>query len=84
MCGTRGSHEDVYLVCIMKSGVWMSSREVIKELLKHGWFEVAQVGSHKQFRHENKVGRVTVPHPKRDIPVGTLKSIEKQAGIKLS
>ena len=62
----------------------MSSREVIKELLRNGWFEVAQVGSHKQFKHANKIGRVTVPHPKRDIPVGTLKSIEKQAGIKLS
>ena len=62
----------------------MSSREVIKELLKNGWFEVAQVGSHKQFKHASKAGRVTVPHPKRDLPVGTLKSIEKQAGIKLS
>ena len=62
----------------------MSSLEVIRELLKNGWFEVAQVGSHKQFKHASKVGRVTVPHPKRDLPVGTLKSIEKQAGIKLS
>ena len=57
---------------------------MIKELLKDGWFEVAHVGSHKQFKHASKNGRVTVPHPKRDIPVGTLKSIEKQAGIKLT
>lgn len=62
----------------------MSSREVIKKLLEHGWFEVTQAGSHKQFKHLSKAGRVTVPHPKRDIPVGTLKSIEKQAGIKFS
>jgi predicted RNA binding protein YcfA (HicA-like mRNA interferase family) len=62
----------------------VDSREVIKELKKDGWFEVAQAGSHKQFKHGSKPGRVTVPHPKRDIPVGTLKSIEKQAGIKLS
>jgi predicted RNA binding protein YcfA (HicA-like mRNA interferase family) len=75
---------DVYLVCIIYLGVGMSSREVIRELLKNGWFEVAQVGSHKQFKHADRVGRVTVPHPKRDLPVGTLKSIEKQAGIKLS
>jgi predicted RNA binding protein YcfA (HicA-like mRNA interferase family) len=61
----------------------MSSREVIRRLLDDGWFEVAQVGSHVQFKHAAKTGRVTVPHPKRDIPVGTLKSIEKQAGIKL-
>jgi predicted RNA binding protein YcfA (HicA-like mRNA interferase family) len=61
----------------------MSSREVIRRLLDDGWFEVAQVGSHVQFKHEMKLGRVTVPHPKRDLPMGTLKSIEKQAGIKL-
>jgi predicted RNA binding protein YcfA (HicA-like mRNA interferase family) len=41
-----------------------------------------QVGSHKQFKHAVKKGRVTVPHPKRDIPIGTLQSIEKRAGIK--
>ena len=62
----------------------MNSREVIKKLHEDGWFEVNQVGSHKQFKHASKVGRVTVPDPKRDIPVGTLKSIEKQAGIKLA
>jgi predicted RNA binding protein YcfA (HicA-like mRNA interferase family) len=61
----------------------MSSREVIRQLLMQGWLEVAQVGSHKQFKHPARPGRVTVPYPKRDIPVGTLKSIEKQAGIKL-
>jgi predicted RNA binding protein YcfA (HicA-like mRNA interferase family) len=61
----------------------MNSRDVIKELRKDGWYEVNQVGSHKQFRHATKRGRVTVPHPKRDIPMGTLQSIEKQAGIKL-
>jgi predicted RNA binding protein YcfA (HicA-like mRNA interferase family) len=61
----------------------MHSREVIKLLQKDGWYEVNQVGSHKQFRHPTKKGRVTVPHPNRDIPMGTLKSIEKHAGIKL-
>jgi predicted RNA binding protein YcfA (HicA-like mRNA interferase family) len=61
----------------------MHSRDVIKELKKDGWYEVNQVGSHMQFKHSRKKGRVTVPHPNRDIPMGTLKSIEKQAGIKL-
>lgn len=61
----------------------MNSRDVIKALEKDGWYEVNQTGSHKQFKHATKKGRVTVPHPKRDIPIGTLKSIEKQAGIKL-
>ena len=61
----------------------MHSRDVIKELKRDGWYEVNQVGSHKQFKHSTKKGRVTVPYPNRDIPIGTLKSIEKQAGIKL-
>ena len=61
----------------------MNCRDVIKELKKHGWYEVAQVGGHKQFKHATKKGRVTVPHPSRDIPIGTLKSIEQQAGFKL-
>jgi predicted RNA binding protein YcfA (HicA-like mRNA interferase family) len=36
-----------------------------------------------QFKHAEKKGRVTVPYPKRDLRIGTLKSIEKKAGIKL-
>lgn len=44
---------------------------------------MAQKGSHVQFKHKTKRGRVTVPHPKRDIATGTLRSIEKQAQIKL-
>ena len=48
-----------------------------------GWFEVNQVGSHKQFKHPVKTGRVTVVHPNREVPIGTLRNIEKQAGIKL-
>jgi predicted RNA binding protein YcfA (HicA-like mRNA interferase family) len=59
------------------------SREVIQRLREDGWFEVAHAGSHKQFKHPTKKGRVTVVHPDRDIPIGTLKSIEKQAGIRL-
>ncbi|WJR65893.1 type II toxin-antitoxin system HicA family toxin [Neorhizobium sp. CSC1952] len=61
----------------------MKSAEVIALLRKDGWTEVGQKGSHVQFKHPHKPGRVTVPHPKRDIPLGTLRSIEKQAGLKL-
>lgn len=61
----------------------MDSREIIRRLKNDGWFEVAQVGSHKQFKHATKPGRVTVPSPRKDVPVGTLRSIEKQAGIRL-
>src|SRR3981081_2225327 len=61
----------------------MHSRDLIRQLQKDGWYEVNQGGSRKQFKHPTKKGRGTVPHPNRDIPIGTLKSIEKQAGIKL-
>jgi predicted RNA binding protein YcfA (HicA-like mRNA interferase family) len=61
----------------------MKSGDVISRLKADGWFEVATRGSHVQFKHPQKPGRVTVPHPKRDIPLGTLKSIEKQSGLKL-
>jgi predicted RNA binding protein YcfA (HicA-like mRNA interferase family) len=61
----------------------MRSREIIAALTKDGWKEVAQKGSHVQFKHPTKPGRVTVPHPERDVPIGTLKSIEKQSGLKL-
>jgi len=62
----------------------MKSTDIVKRIEADGWFKVAQKGSHIQFKHPVKPGRVTVPHPKKDIPIGTLKSIEKQAGIKLS
>ncbi|MBW2699764.1 MAG: type II toxin-antitoxin system HicA family toxin [Deltaproteobacteria bacterium] len=58
-----------------------SSSEIIKILKKNGWKEVARKGSHIQFKHESKPGRVTVPHPKRDIPAGTVSSIGRQAGV---
>ncbi|HEY9235114.1 MAG TPA: type II toxin-antitoxin system HicA family toxin [Phenylobacterium sp.] len=61
----------------------MNSRDIISALIADGWYEAAQKGSHKQFKHPTKPGRVTVPHPKRDIPTGTLRSIERQAGISL-
>ncbi|MBC7103802.1 MAG: type II toxin-antitoxin system HicA family toxin [Parvibaculum sp.] len=61
----------------------MKSGDAIKALEADGWVEVAQAGSHKQFKHSTKPGRVTVPHPKKDLPIGTLRSIEKQSGLKL-
>jgi predicted RNA binding protein YcfA (HicA-like mRNA interferase family) len=61
----------------------MRSTDVISELKADGWFQVAQKGSHVQFKHPIKRGRVTVPHPKRDISIGTLRSIERQASLKL-
>jgi predicted RNA binding protein YcfA (HicA-like mRNA interferase family) len=61
----------------------MDSREILKILKKEGWFVVNQVGSHVQLKHDKIKGRVTIPHPKKDMPKGTLNSILKQAKIKL-
>jgi predicted RNA binding protein YcfA (HicA-like mRNA interferase family) len=41
-------------------------------------------GSHLHFKHPIKRGKVTVPHPKHDLPIKTLKSIEKQSGVRLT
>jgi len=65
----------------MRINTHMDSRAVIKRLEADGWYEVAQKGSHKQFKHPTKPGRVTVVFPKKDIPIGTLRSIEKQADV---
>lgn len=59
-----------------------SSREVIKILKADGWYEVNCVGSHHQFKHPTKKGRVAVKHPDKDIPIKTLESIERQSGLK--
>lgn len=58
-----------------------TSREVIKMLEADGWFLVAVRGSHHQYKHPEKTGKVTVKHPCKAIPPATLKSIEKQSGL---
>jgi len=58
----------------------MNSRDVIKRLKREGWRLVHIKGDHHQFKHPDKPGRVTVPHPKRDLPTGTLRNIYRQAG----
>jgi predicted RNA binding protein YcfA (HicA-like mRNA interferase family) len=64
-------------------GKTVSSKVAIAAIEKAGWFEVAQDGSHKQFKHPTKPGRATVPHPNKELPIGTVKSIERQTGVKL-
>jgi hypothetical protein len=61
----------------------MSVREIIKILERDGWLLDRQRGSHRQYKHATKPGLVTVAgHPSDEISVGTLKSIQKQAGLK--
>ncbi|WP_151959306.1 type II toxin-antitoxin system HicA family toxin [Acinetobacter bereziniae] len=59
----------------------MKSLELIKIIETDGWYEVRVRGSHHHFKHPTKEGLVTVPHPKKDLPKGTVKSILKQAGL---
>lgn len=59
-----------------------NSREVIQALKADGWDVVNIVGSHHQFKHPTKPGRVTVKHPDKDIPRKTLDSIERQSGLR--
>jgi len=58
----------------------VNSRDVIRRLKAEGWTLARTKGSHRQYRHPERPGLVTVPHPKRDLPKGTLRSIAKQAG----
>lgn len=58
----------------------MNSKALIAELVADGWILIRVTGSHHHFRHPIKRGLVTVPHPKKDLPVGTVKSICRQAG----
>jgi predicted RNA binding protein YcfA (HicA-like mRNA interferase family) len=60
----------------------MSSREVIALLKTDGWQHVRTKGDHYQFAHPTKPGIVTVVHPAKDFPMGTLKSMERQSGLK--
>lgn len=61
----------------------MKVAEMLRQLYADGWFQVATRGSHRQFRHANKLGRVTVPgKPSDDLAPGTRNSILKQSGLK--
>jgi predicted RNA binding protein YcfA (HicA-like mRNA interferase family) len=58
-------------------------RDLIKMIEEDGWYLVAIRGSHRQYRHSTKPGRVTVAgHPNHDLAPGTLNSILKQAQLK--
>lgn len=61
----------------------MKVREVIEMLEADGWYLVVTKGSHRQFKHPQKPGRVTVSgHPGDDMPKGTLASVLRQARLR--
>ncbi len=59
----------------------MKSKELIKELEAAGWNLDRVRGSHHIFRHALLPGSIPVPHPKKDLPVGTVNAIKKRAGL---
>lgn len=62
---------------------YMKVRDIIKLLESDGWYLVVTKGSHRQYKHSIKTGRVTIAgHPNDDLAPGTLNSILKQAKLK--
>lgn len=60
----------------------MRFREIEKQVLDDGWVLVDVKGSHHQYKHPTKVGKVTIPNHRGDIPQRVVNSILKQAGLK--
>lgn len=54
------------------------SKKIIKRLITEGWDHVSTKGSHAKFRKDERT--VIVPHPKKDLPLGTARNIAKAAG----
>jgi len=67
---------------LYKMKIPISGKKVIKLLKKSGWVIVSQSGSHVKLKNGEQVTIVPV-HVNKDLPKGTLKSIEKQSGVKL-
>lgn len=58
----------------------MNSKDVIRRLTDEGWRRTGGKGDHAKFAHPDKSGHVVVPHPRKDLPLGTLRNIYRQAG----
>ncbi|WP_122698936.1 type II toxin-antitoxin system HicA family toxin [Pseudomonas viridiflava] len=59
----------------------MQSRLLMKELEEAGWTLDRVAGSHHIFTHRYNPNTIAVPHPKKDLPLGTVKSIRRRAGL---
>jgi predicted RNA binding protein YcfA (HicA-like mRNA interferase family) len=60
----------------------MNSKELIKQLEAAGWVLRGAKGSHHIYIHPERGGHITVPHPKKDLGVGLVYKLLKQAGLK--
>lgn len=59
----------------------MKSADLIRELVQAGWVQQRVRGSHHIFQHPARPGSVVVPHPKKDLGIGLVRAIRKQAGL---
>ncbi|WP_313352923.1 type II toxin-antitoxin system HicA family toxin [Paracoccus sp. (in: a-proteobacteria)] len=69
-------------ICIQKGGAMeleTNSRKLLKRLKDEGFEEVSKTGSHLKLRKGDRT--VILPHPKKDLPLGTVRSIYRQAGL---
>ena len=77
---------DTFYICVydvyINYHLRMNSKELIKALEKDGWILRGSKGSHHVFNHPFKAGHITVPHPKKDLGIGLVQKLLKQAGIK--
>jgi len=60
----------------------MNSKDVVRKLKEAGWCEDRVAGSHHIFKHPTVPGHISVPHPKKDLGIGLVNKILKQAGLK--
>ena len=61
----------------------LSSREILCVLFEDGWFIHNQEGSHVQLKHPAKRGKVTVPHPRKDLPASRHAGFPKQQRMRM-
>ena len=66
----------------MKEGDKLTFKEIEKILLENGWYRYKIVGSHYQYKHNIKKGKITIPRHCKELKKGTLSSILKQANVK--
>lgn len=61
----------------------MKVRELVRRVEQDGWYKMGQEGSHRQYKHLTKRGKVTISgNMGKDVPIGTLNAVLKQAGLK--
>ncbi|MCE5232906.1 MAG: type II toxin-antitoxin system HicA family toxin [Mizugakiibacter sp.] len=58
----------------------MDGKEVVRRLEREGWVAAGGKGDHRKFKHPDKSRHVVVPHPRKDLPIGTLRAIFRRAG----